>query len=66
MDKVISLIRTNDNSIKFIPFTNNYRISENNDGSSTTENISPNFDYIRETIFENDIRIVYEKGKFEK
>lgn len=66
LDKVISLIRTNDNSIKFIPFTNNYRISENNDGSSTTENISPNFDYIRETIFENDIRIVYEKGKFEK
>ena len=66
LDRVIDLIRSNDTSIKFIPFTNNYRISENNDGSITTENISPNFDYTRETVFENDIRIIYERGKFEK
>ena len=66
LDKVISLIRTNDNSIKFIPFTNNYRISENNDGSITTENIYPNFDYTKEILFDNGVRIVYEKGKIEK
>ena len=66
LDKVISLIRTNDNSIKFIPFTNNYRISENNDGSITTENIYPNFDYTKEILFDNGVRIVYESGKIEK
>ena len=66
LDKVISLIRTNDNSIKFIPFTNNYRISTNNDGSITTENIYPNFDYTKEILFEDGVRIVYEKGKIEK
>ena len=66
LDKVISLIRTNDNSIKFIPFTNNYRIIENNDGSITTENIYPNFDYTKEILFDNGVRIVYEKGKIEK
>ena len=66
LDKVISLIRTNDNSIKFIPFTNNYRIITNNDGSVTTENIYPNFDYTKEILFEDGVRIVYEKGKIEK
>ena len=66
LDKVISLIRTNDNSVKFIPFTNNYRISTNNDGSVTTENIYPNFDYTKEILFEDGVRIVYEKGKIEK
>lgn len=66
LDKVISLIRTNDNSVKFIPFTNNYRISTNNDGSVTTENIYPNFDYTKEILFEDGVRIIYEKGKIEK
>lgn len=66
LEKVISLIRNNDNFIEFIPFTNNHRISENNDGSSTTETIYPNFDYKRETVFEKGVRIVYESGKFEK
>ena len=66
LDKVISLIRTNDNSVKFIPFTNNYRIITNNDGSVTTENIYPNFDYTKEILFEDGVRIVYEKGKIEK
>ena len=66
LGKVISLIRTNDNSVKFIPFTNNYRIITNNDGSVTTENIYPNFDYTKEILFEDGVRIVYEKGKIEK
>lgn len=66
LEKVISLIRTNDNSVKFIPFTNNYRIITNNDGSVTTENIYPNFDYTKEILFDNGVRIVYEKGKIEK
>ena len=66
LDKVISLIRTNDNSVKFIPFTNNYRIITNNDGSVTSENIYPNFDYTKEILFEDGVRIVYEKGKIEK
>ena len=66
LEKVISLIRTNDNSVKFIPFTNNYRIIMNNDGSVTTENIYPNFDYSKEILFDNGARIIYEKGKIEK
>ena len=66
LEKVISLIRTNDNSVKFIPFTNNYRIITNNDGSVTTENIYPNFDYSKEILFDNGVRIIYEKGKIEK
>ncbi|TKZ30120.1 tetratricopeptide repeat protein, partial [Brachyspira catarrhinii] len=66
LEKVISLIRTNDNSIKFIPFTNNYRIITNNDGSVTIENIYPNFDYTKEILFDNGVRIVYEKGNIEK
>lgn len=66
LEKVISLIRSNDSSVKFIPFTNNYRINTNNDGSITTENIFPNFDYERETIYTNGVKIIYENGKTEK
>ncbi|TVL78490.1 hypothetical protein A9X81_02490 [Brachyspira hyodysenteriae] len=66
LERVISLIRSNDTSIRFMPFTNNYRINTNNDGSITTENIFPNFDYERETIYPNGVRIVYENGKIEK
>ncbi len=66
LDKVIALIRTNDTSIKFIPFTNNYRINTNNDGSIITENIYPNFDYNKEILFDNGVRIVYERGKIER
>ncbi|WP_157150428.1 tol-pal system YbgF family protein [Brachyspira sp. SAP_772] len=66
LEKVISLIRSNDTSIKFMPFTNNYRVTTNNDGSITTENVFPNFDYERETIYPNGVRIVYENGKIEK
>ena len=66
LEKVISLIRSNDTSIKFMPFTNNYRVTTNNDGSITTENMFPNFDYERETIYPNGVRIVYENGKIEK
>lgn len=66
LDKVIALIRTNDTSIKFIPFADNYRINTNNDGSVTTENIYPNFDYSKEILFDNGVRIVYERGKIEK
>ena len=66
LERVIALIRSNDTSIRFIPFTNNYRVNTNNDGSITTENIFPNFDYERETIYPNGVRIVYENGKIEK
>lgn len=66
LERVISLIRSNDTSIRFMPFTNNYRVNTNNDGSITTENIFPNFDYERETIYPNGVRIVYENGKIEK
>lgn len=66
LDKVIALIRTNDTSIKFIPFTNDYRINTNNDGSIITENIYPNFDYSKEILFDNGVRIVYERGKIER
>lgn len=66
LEKVISLIRSNDTSIKFMPFTNNYRVTTNNDGSITTENLFPNFDYERDTIYPNGVRIVYENGKIEK
>ena len=66
LERVISLIRSNDTSIKFIPFTNNYRVTTNNDGSITTENVFPNFDYERETIYPNGVKIVYENGKIEK
>ncbi|TXJ41043.1 tetratricopeptide repeat protein [Brachyspira pilosicoli] len=66
LERVISLIRSNDTSIKFMPFTNNYRVTTNNDGSITTENMFPNFDYERETIYPNGVRIVYENGKIEK
>ncbi|WP_300370129.1 tol-pal system YbgF family protein [Brachyspira sp.] len=66
LERVISLIRSNDTSVKFIPFTNNYRVNTNNDGSITTENIFPNFDYERETIYPNGVRITYENGKIEK
>ncbi|KLI51051.1 hypothetical protein SZ43_11075 [Brachyspira hyodysenteriae] len=66
LERVISLIRSNDTSIRFMPFTNNYRVNTNNDGSITTENIFSNFDYERETIYPNGVRIVYENGKIEK
>ncbi|OEJ15393.1 hypothetical protein BFL38_13965 [Brachyspira hampsonii] len=66
LERVISLIRSNDTSIKFIPFTNNHRVNTNNDGSITTETIFPNFDYERETIYPNGVRIIYENGKIEK
>ena len=66
LERVIALIRSNDTSIRFMPFTNNYRINTNNDGSITTENIFPNFDYERETIYPNGVRITYENGKVEK
>ena len=66
LERVIALIRSNDTSIRFMPFTNNYRVNTNNDGSITTENIFPNFDYERETIYPNGVRIVYENGKIEK
>ncbi|MEI0581300.1 tetratricopeptide repeat protein [Brachyspira pilosicoli] len=66
LERVISLIRSNDTSVKFIPFTNNYRVTTNNDGSITTENVFPNFDYERETIYPNGVKIVYENGKIEK
>ncbi|MBW5396627.1 tol-pal system YbgF family protein [Brachyspira pilosicoli] len=66
LERVISLIRSNDTSIKFMPFTNNYRVTTNNDGSITTENVFPNFDYERETIYPNGVKIVYENGKIEK
>ena len=66
LERVISLIRSNDTSVKFIPFTNNYRVNTNNDGSITTENIFPNFDYERETIYPNGVRITYENGKTER
>lgn len=66
LERVILLIRSNDTSVKFIPFTNNYRVNTNNDGSITTENILPNFDYARETIYPNGVRIIYENGKIEK
>ena len=66
LEKVISLIRSNDTSVKFIPFTNNHRVNTNNDGSITTENIYPNFDYERETLYSNGVRITYENGKIEK
>ena len=66
LERVIALIRSNDTSIRFMPFTNNYRVNTNNDGSITTENIFPNFDYERETIYPNGVRITYENGKVEK
>ncbi|WP_028330840.1 tetratricopeptide repeat protein [Brachyspira alvinipulli] len=66
LEKVISLIRSNDTSVKFIPFTNNHRVNTNNDGSITTENIYPNFDYERETLYDNGVRITYENGKVER
>ena len=66
LERVISLIRSNDTSVKFMPFTNNYRVTTNNDGSITTENLFPNFDYERETIYPNGVKIVYENGKIEK
>ena len=66
LERVIALIRSNDTSIRFIPFTNNYRVNTNNDGSITTENVFPNFDYERETIYPNGVRIVYENGKIER
>ncbi|MEI0561369.1 tetratricopeptide repeat protein [Brachyspira pilosicoli] len=66
LERVISLIRSNDTSVKFMPFTNNYRVTTNNDGSITTENVFPNFDYERETIYPNGVKIVYENGKIEK
>lgn len=66
LERVIALIRSNDTSIRFMPFTNNYRVNTNNDGSITTESISPNFDYERETIYPNGVRIIYENGKIEK
>ncbi|MEI0611394.1 tetratricopeptide repeat protein [Brachyspira pilosicoli] len=66
LERVISLIRSNDTSVKFMPFTNNYRVTTNNDGSITTENVFPNFDYERETIYPNGIKIIYENGKIEK
>ena len=66
LERVISLIRSNDTSIRFMPFTNNHRVNTNNDGSITTETIFPNFDYERETIYPNGVRIVYENGKIEK
>ncbi len=66
LEKVISLIRNNDTSVKFIPFTNNHRVNTNNDGSITTENVFPNFDYERETLYDNGVRITYENGKVER
>ena len=66
LEKVISLIRSNDTSVKFIPFTNNHRVNTNNDGSITTENVFPNFDYERETLYDNGVRITYENGKVER
>ena len=66
LERVISLIRSNDTSIKFMPFTNNHRVNTNNDGSITTENIFPNFDYERETLYANGVRIIYENGKIER
>ena len=66
LERVISLIRSNDTSIKFMPFTNNHRVNTNNDGSITTENIFPNFDYERETLYANGVRITYENGKIER
>ena len=66
LEKVRSIIRSNDTSIRFIPFTNNHRVNTNNDGSITTETIYPNFYYERETLYTNGVRIVYENGKIEK
>lgn len=66
LEKVINLIRSNDTSIQFIPFTNNFRVSTNNDGSITKETIYPNFDYERDTLYTNGVRIVYESSKNDK
>lgn len=66
LEKVINIIRSNDNSVRFIPFTNNFRITTNNDGIITKESVGSDFSYNRESFFTNETKVEYIKNGVEK